>query len=209
MVHPSRVPGRAEPDEPLEPANPDEIQVWDAARNCPACGDMLYARRKKGMRVDGCGNCGGLWVGNAEAQKMLRGNTTTGAEFARGAARHARASAVEEGQRLCPICTSQLALNIIAPANVRADVCVEHGTWFDRNELQVVLDGWGFEVEAMPKAPAVNVSTASAIARELTIDQKEADEIADIVAPSCGIIDTEWDVANMAARTILFLIGRR
>lgn len=49
-------------------------QEWAAAFRCPKCGAVLVAVPYKGIEVDTCSHCQGLWLDCGELAKVLEGD---------------------------------------------------------------------------------------------------------------------------------------
>jgi hypothetical protein len=74
---PYRAAGNRESEEPPpDAARPWALQTWTSRRACPVCGVALYAARKDGFRVDGCGSCGGVWLSHADAEVRSASGTS-------------------------------------------------------------------------------------------------------------------------------------
>jgi len=113
-----------------------------------------------------CLACGGVWT---DANASRRITTTVDRELvtiAKDAAKrasetdstYARISDVEQhSARACPICAG--TLECVRTGNVAIDVCAQHGTWFDKDELGRLSRNLEFErVSAAPteEAPATS-----------------------------------------------------
>lgn len=107
---------------------------------CPACAARM---------IDGpdcpeawaCTACGGVWAGTGPANRVLSVLDPAVRELAHAAERNAATTRERPPQaraRCCPDCRAPLAVRELAGIGV--DVCPEHGTWFDRGELQRVAD---------------------------------------------------------------------
>ena len=88
--------------------------------------------------MHGCGSCGGLWVGNELARRLLSQLEPEAIALADLASEHARPFPPVAKQPACPVCQTAMRRITVAGTNVEIDLCDTHGTWFDREELQVV-----------------------------------------------------------------------
>lgn len=127
-------------------ATPWELRTWQSERACPVCAIPLFAASKDDYRIDACGKCGGSWMSIAHMRKMIDTSHKTPIELARMAdAAAASAPAPSAGPRACPECKKVLVTENLGGVDI--DVCDEHGTWFDRSELErvalVLLDNYG------------------------------------------------------------------
>jgi Zn-finger nucleic acid-binding protein len=139
---PYRGPGAREPDEPPpDPARPWLLQTWLSRRACPVCAVALYAARKEGFRVDGCGQCGGVWLAHEDADRTFFERHLAPLELAEMAARHAAPPPATPCPRPCPDCRQELA-RLTALGGVVVDRCEADGVWFDADELGLVLDAY-------------------------------------------------------------------
>lgn len=88
----------------------------------------------------GCGGCGGIWLDNTSAQYAVQTLDQGMAQLADMAAANAFHPVSDAPSMACPVC-KQLMLRTQAPqAGIWLDVCAEHGTFFDRFELGIVLE---------------------------------------------------------------------
>lgn len=111
---------------------------------CPRCDRPLMILAYKGIEVDACSQCGGVWFDAGEIEDLLE---RTGvcpedpqvAFLTRPSARSA------QGKRLCPRCDERMEEHR-APAaagdaeDLTVDRCPRgHGVWFDRGEFHRLL----------------------------------------------------------------------
>lgn len=102
------------------------------------CAIPLFAASKDGYRLDACGKCGGAWIAHGDVRKMIDTSSKTPIDLARMADSVPAMQPAEAAPapRECPECRSVLVTENLAGVDI--DVCNEHGTWFDRHELQHV-----------------------------------------------------------------------
>ena len=91
--------------------------------------------------VDACIDCGGIFIDNAATQELVRA-------FDRELVTLATTLGIGKGETIgsnvlqhdiaCPHCTSRLEPVNLPSASLEIDICAEHGTWFDANELPKV-----------------------------------------------------------------------
>lgn len=118
---------------------------------CPACRGELESVRIGDTAVRECGACGGLWLDNA-AFDALCADREQQASVLRFRAEAAVPAPVPGAVRYrpCPECTALMnRLNFQRVSGVIVDVCREHGTWFDADELRRIVEfiqGGGLEV---------------------------------------------------------------
>ncbi len=90
------------------------------------------------IEIDHCISCGGIWLDSGELEAMLEDPEEVKAMLAQFAA----GCTVELGKRKCPICGKRME---IVAANKEGNLLIDrcrshHGIWFDRGELNKVLD---------------------------------------------------------------------
>jgi Zn-finger nucleic acid-binding protein len=91
--------------------------------------------------VDACLACGGLFLDNVASREVV-------SSFDRSLIGVATTLGIGKGDTLppgvnqrnlaCPRCSAGLQTVNVPSAQVELDVCAEHGTWFDANELPKV-----------------------------------------------------------------------
>jgi Zn-finger nucleic acid-binding protein len=119
----------------------------DAVRNldCPRCGKALSPSRIGGTRIDECTNCGGIWLDqetfdqicrDAERQEIIPINPNQ--------IEKRELEPVSQSARMympCPVCGNlMLRKNYAGCSGVIVDWCRPHGTWFDHQELQQIIN---------------------------------------------------------------------
>jgi Zn-finger nucleic acid-binding protein len=159
---PYRAPSAPPKDEPdPDHERPWAVQTWVSRRACPNCGVALFAARKEGFRIDGCGRCGGAWLDHATAQRAIAARDLTPAVLAEQASSRASGmTALASPGRSCPDCGERLAATLVPDAGASIDVCGAHGAWFDPREMRRVI-----EAVVRRRPPAVDPEVDRAIAR--------------------------------------------
>lgn len=119
---------------------------------CPACGEPLTLTPLRWV-VHACNACGGVWADTAAAERVATVVDRELLAVAKNAALHAdheerlsgeiRPSIPNAPARRCPACDGELART--RRGGVTLDVCAEHGTWFDRDELGRVARNLEYE----------------------------------------------------------------
>ncbi|MBX3187814.1 MAG: zf-TFIIB domain-containing protein [Labilithrix sp.] len=142
------------------------------SKACPACGSrMIDAPDAPGAW--GCTSCGGVWAGISAANRAasildpaVRQLADAAAQNAASTTSRARSAQV----RSCPDCRAPLAPRELAAVSL--DVCREHGTWFDRGELQRVAHerlGTKTANDDDPKSARWKPDTGTELAADLAI----------------------------------------
>ncbi|MBK8258079.1 MAG: zf-TFIIB domain-containing protein [Polyangiaceae bacterium] len=107
---------------------------------CPRCGLPMYEGRANDIAMLGCGRCGGIWLTNDSAQRVVQTFDQAVVALADQAAQRA-AFNVDPGPPVaCPVCQKILVRTKSRESGIWIDVCGEHGTWFDRYELGVIFN---------------------------------------------------------------------
>lgn len=126
-------------------------QAESAPLPCPACRGELDALRVGETAVRECGACGGLWLDTAAFDALCTDRERQAGVLA-FRARPAAPAPVEAAVRYrpCPECgTLMHRQNFQRVSGVVVDVCRQHGTWFDADELRRIVEfiqGGGLEV---------------------------------------------------------------
>ncbi len=141
---------------------------------CPRCRVQLYLGDVQHAGALACGACGGVWLDTASATRVADGlDERLSAVAHRAAEGVVVASPVNGGLLACPICSKGLAVTHVA--HVELDVCAEHGTWFDRLELQHVARA--FAIRRAYGAAAVAAPTAASHVATTPDAQQRTDEV--------------------------------
>jgi Zn-finger nucleic acid-binding protein len=90
-----------------------------------------------------CDSCNGLWVDPATLQHLvqdrLKPAPLVGTGIAAPAPSHVQLEHVQYAP--CPICKTLMnRINFAHASGVIVDVCTNHGTWFDADELRRVIE---------------------------------------------------------------------
>jgi len=120
------------------------VPVADAALSCPVCeGSPLRSEAREGWACRVCDRCGGLWMGWPTLQRLERKFRSASSQAARSPRSLAPARNPLEDTpfyRQCPECLRQMARRRYQRVSrAVVDVCVGHGIWLDRDELEHVL----------------------------------------------------------------------
>jgi Zn-finger nucleic acid-binding protein len=90
-----------------------------------------------------CDSCNGLWVDPDTLQRLvaerMKPNPMLGTGIAAPPTSHVKLETVQYAP--CPVCNSLMnRVNFAHASGVIVDVCTNHGTWFDSDELRRVLE---------------------------------------------------------------------
>jgi Zn-finger nucleic acid-binding protein len=115
----------------------DVAELW-----CPDCEIRLLEGTLGGIRLNECGKCYGLWLDPNSFDALCRSTEQRSADF--GSARWLPPKSTPGSDpvqyRHCPVCRQFMnRVNFARCSGVVLDVCRGHGIWFDRQELQRIV----------------------------------------------------------------------
>jgi len=121
-----------------------------AIRLCPRCQVDLNAVVIGGIRLLECGRCEGIWVGVQTLQQICAEREKQAAVLGTSAPPDGPAPFEQHIRYVpCPVCHELMnRVNFAHCSHVIVDVCKEHGTWFDKDELRRTVEfirGGGLE----------------------------------------------------------------
>ena len=165
---------------------------------CPACDLLMPPGQVAGVGLNECPQCNGIWVPGDSFDALVRRATETrrsaGASAAPAAAPRvtggnpARARVV---YRKCPECQAFMQRrNYRRSSGVVIDVCNEHGTWLDADELEAIagfiLSGGETSpmLEAEHQKAAAEAAAAAAFARMRSVHTGRTARGADLLEAS-------------------------
>lgn len=112
-------------------------------RPCPRCRAPTAAARVGPTSLRECPECGGVWARREAFERICAGTEEQAAVL--GAANAAPRSAGAAGEAVrylpCPECGALMnRVNFARCSGVVIDVCREHGSWFDRDEMRRIVE---------------------------------------------------------------------
>ena len=124
-------------------------------RKCPRCKREMVLVKLGLMTVLECEQCLGLWLDLPSFEKICADREQQSAVL--GAASHASTSATHQNSKInyvpCPECAVLMnRVNFARCSGVIVDICKQHGTWFDRDELSRIVEfihGGGLEASRL------------------------------------------------------------
>jgi Zn-finger nucleic acid-binding protein len=121
-----------------------EVKETDA-RPCPRCRAKMKAVVVGTAGLRECEACGGLWVDAAAFEQICADReqqaAVLGAPLAKLSAASSSAGAASVRYVPCPECQQLMnRSNFARCSGVVVDICKGHGTWFDRDELQRIVE---------------------------------------------------------------------
>ena len=97
----------------------------------------LFAGSKREITAYACGECGGLWLRNADMIRILSTRDPAAQELDEIAMERSVARPVGLDLFTCCECPEKLTRHVVARVTIA--VCKAHGTWFDRGQLTLVM----------------------------------------------------------------------
>lgn len=124
----------------------ERTEVRDASpRPCPRCRVEMPVVRVGSAELRECGECGGVWAGAQAFERICAEREEQAAVL--GSALPAPRALRREGELgpvryvPCPECGVLMnRVNFARCSGVVIDVCREHGSWFDRDELRRIVE---------------------------------------------------------------------
>jgi Zn-finger nucleic acid-binding protein len=112
---------------------------------CPRCrltrpGAMMDVVEIGDVIIDECGACGGIWADHPTFTHICENANVRNEALRRLGTRKGQADEIVRYLK-CPVCDEQMVRrNYARRSGVIVDFCVEHGLWFDRDELRRVVE---------------------------------------------------------------------
>ena len=113
-----------------------------SSMTCPRCTGRFAPVRVGDVELLECGDCGGAWMHPGPFERVCAEGETQAAVLARTLAELRLPAARAEQVRYlpCPECAKHMnRVNFARYSGVIMDVCKEHGTFFDRDELRRIV----------------------------------------------------------------------
>lgn len=117
--------------------------VSDSERACPRCKTATRAVTIGKTDLRECPRCEGLWADMETLQQICTDREQQSALLGVAAAIPTPTNVPLETVRYvpCPVCKQLMnRVNFARCSNVVVDVCKKHGTWFDKDELQRIVE---------------------------------------------------------------------
>lgn len=121
--------------------------------NCPRCQTPLAVQQAGNLTMNCCFQCGGLFLDGAASKRVVEAVDPQAVAAAQQVSSHARSAVATDAVAPCPVCAKPTDRMPIPAASVTVDVCREHGVWFDRDELQRVVQAVAPQAAQAPQAP--------------------------------------------------------
>lgn len=172
---------------------------------CPCCEKWMAASEVGGLLVQECPKCKGLWAGGNVFDALVDRAATAARE--RALAGEAAAPRMDGGNpastkveyRRCPECDAYMGRqNFRKRSGVIIDLCHEHGTWLDANELERIA---GFVLSGRADRAA---AAEAGLAAER---ERQAARAAALRMQLAGIEDAGADRSPFGRRRSEFTVG--
>ena len=103
--------------------------------DCPRCDSNLKVQKHRGIEVDQCVKCEGMWLDYPELDQLE--DTVLDTDEIKGS----MITRSSEGQLSCPVCQAPMDQFRYRFNELWLDVCPqEHGFWLDKDEEKRVLE---------------------------------------------------------------------
>jgi Zn-finger nucleic acid-binding protein len=140
--------------------------VADSERACPRCRTATRAVRIGSTDLRECPRCEGIWADTETLQQICTDREQQAALLGVAAPVPVPTKLETVSYVPCPVCKQLMhRVNFARCSNVVVDVCKQHGTWFDKNELRRIVDFIG--AGGFDKARAVELRELEDKKREL------------------------------------------
>ncbi|HUL51119.1 MAG TPA: zf-TFIIB domain-containing protein, partial [Candidatus Nitrosotalea sp.] len=108
---------------------------------CPACQTLMMQGTLGTINLRQCGKCFGIWLDTVSFQQICRDSEHQAATLGVASPEVPQNKPLEPVRyRRCPQCRQLMnRVNFAQHSGVVVDVCRDHGTWFDMNELQQIV----------------------------------------------------------------------
>ena len=119
---------------------------------CPRCSAELSIEKHKGIEVDRCPRCEGMWLDYGELDQLE--DTVLDDDQIKGAMMFS-----SEGSELsCPRCESPMKWFRYRHYNMELDFCEqEHGFWLDKDEEKRVVEIMGQRIKDLKRSAGAEV----------------------------------------------------
>ncbi|HXR05880.1 MAG TPA: zf-TFIIB domain-containing protein [Candidatus Acidoferrum sp.] len=102
--------------------------------NCPKCNAVLQARRDRGVEVQACPVCQGMWLTPAELDQLEN------EAFADEENKGSLFLVSRETDLKCPCCAASLKRFHYRFYDLELDFCPDHGFWLDKDDDSRILE---------------------------------------------------------------------
>lgn len=108
--------------------------------SCPGCGNALLTGSLRNVALHECGKCYGIWLDTVTFERICRDAESQAAVLSAPPQTSLTGEIAPVRYLHCPRCQELMnRVNFAQNSGVVVDVCREHGTWFDMNELHRIV----------------------------------------------------------------------
>ena len=127
---------------------------------CPRCGDELKLSKHKGIEVDQCRSCEGMWLDYPELDQLE--DTVLDADEQKGS----MITRPGESEITCPKCQGPMQQFRYRYDELWLDVCAaEHGFWLDKGEEKRVVEMMEERIRNLKRSSIAEQDWARLLAR--------------------------------------------
>jgi Zn-finger nucleic acid-binding protein len=101
---------------------------------CPKCNVDLQTKNDRGVEVEACPNCQGMWLTPAELDELEN------EAFNNEANKGSLYLVSQETELKCPVCAAPLKSFDYRFFDLQLDCCPDHGFWLDKDEDNQILE---------------------------------------------------------------------
>jgi Zn-finger nucleic acid-binding protein len=105
-----------------------------AEMKCPKCKVNLQTQNDRGVEVEACPNCQGMWLTPAELEELEN------EAFNNEANKGSLYLVSHETEFKCPVCSAPLKQFDYRFFDLQLDCCPEHGFWLDKDQDNKILE---------------------------------------------------------------------
>ncbi len=143
-------------------AKADRTEVADGPHEiCPRCRVEMEAVLIGKTHLEECPRCEGVWADADSVRQICADQEQQAAVLGMPTSQTAAAASIEEHIHYipCPVCKTLMnRVNFAHCSGVIVNVCTQHGTWFDKDELRRIVEfirAGGLEAAAPPGNPGI------------------------------------------------------
>ena len=108
--------------------------VYLPSVKCPKCNVDLQTQHDRGVEVEACPGCQGMWLTPVELDQLEN------EAFANEANKGSLYVVSHETELKCPVCSAPLKRFDYRFFDLQLDCCPEHGFWLDKGEDNQILE---------------------------------------------------------------------
>ena len=128
--------------------------------NCPRCDNELKLEKYRGIPVDRCPDCKGLWLDHSELDELE--DSVMSDDEAKGTMEYAH----RESDIDCPKCGQLMGTFNYRAYDLPIDFCLqEHGFWLDHGEEERVLELMKQRIQDLNRSVGAEVEWAKLLGR--------------------------------------------